>query len=248
MSDTTPILLLTRPSPASERFWADLPGDLKDRLRCVISPLIEISYAPELPDLGEYDGLVATSAQAIAALVAGAAPLPRDMPCYAVGAATAQAARDAGLRAISADGDADALVSQVADLAAGQRVLHLHGTHTRGDVTARLRARGVRAEAAVAYDQRACPLGAEAKQALFGSTPVLVALFSPRTAALFAADYTGTAPLYVACMSAAVAQETMALSPRRVETAPRPTALDMVKVVRSLATDARMVEGDDGQL
>ena len=248
MSETVPILLLTRPRPASERFWADQPGDLRNGLRCVISPLLEIIYAPDLPDLKGYDGLIATSAHAIGALTAGSAALPPDMPCYAVGRATAEAARDAGLRALSAEGDADALVAQVADRAAGQRLLHVHGTHTRGDVAARLQAKGLTVDQVVAYDQGACPLGAEADRALSGQAPVLVPLFSPRTAALFAADYRGTAPLYVACMSAAVAQEIMALSPRRMETALRPTALDMVKVVGSLATDARMVEGKDGQL
>lgn len=248
MSETTPILLLTRPRPASERFWAALPGELRAGLRCVISPLLEIRYAAEVPNLSGYDALIATSAQAIAALTDAAAPLPPGLPCYAVGDATAQAAQKAGLTAISADGDADTLVAMVAQQAAGQRVLHLHGTHTRGDVVAHLRALDVQAESVAVYDQHACPLGAEAKQALSGQAPVLVALFSPRTAALFAADYGGTAPLYVACMSAAVAHEIMALSPRRVETALRPTALDMAKVVGSLATDARMVEGNDGQL
>lgn len=243
MSDVLPILLLTRPRAGSQAFWEMLPQTVQPRLRCLISPLIEITHRTDLPDLRGFDGIIATSAHAIAALTAQNTALSYGMPCYCVGQATARAAQSAGLTAISADGDADALVDLVAARAKGQSLIHLHGAHTRGNVAERLSQVGVQTQSAVVYDQSACALSDSAQAALFGPVPVISALFSPRTAALFAAGYRGTAPLYIAGISAAVAQETLALTPKRVITAQRPTAQDMVQAVERLALDAGMVEG-----
>ncbi|MCB1335344.1 MAG: uroporphyrinogen-III synthase [Roseivivax sp.] len=235
MTDLRPVLLLTRPEDSARTFWDSLPEALRTGCDCVIAPLIGFRPLPAATDLTAYDGLVLTSAQALAALPS---PPPPGMTAYCVGASTARAARRAGLAAVSAEGDAAALVALVAQQAPGARLLHLRGTHARGDVAATLTAAGVPTDEAVVYDQPAIPLTDQARAALDGTAPVVVPLFSPRTAALFAAGHAGKADLYLACMSAAVARETQSLRAKDRAVAPHPDAASMRDTVETLAFEA----------
>ena len=65
--------------------------------------------------------------------------------------------------------------------------LHLAGAHAAGDLIGRLAAAGVPARAAAIYDQVPRPLTAEARDAARRGGIDVLALFSPRTARLFAA-------------------------------------------------------------
>ena len=70
-------------------------------------------------------------------------------------------------------------------------MLHVRGRHAAGDLVAALAARGVPARAAEIYDQRRCPLGAEARGLLARGEVEVLAFFSPRTARLFAGEAKG---------------------------------------------------------
>jgi len=155
-----------------------------------------------LPNLDGIRTLIFTSANGVAAYLA--AQGPKTLPCYTVGDATAHAAQEAGLRATSAGGDAEALIARImADNAPGP-MLHLRGAHARGDIAERLSAQGCPVSQAIVYHQHAQPLSDQAASLLLGDRPVILPLFSPRSATLLA-NATITAPVYVVAMSSNVA-------------------------------------------
>lgn len=178
----TPTLLLTRPAPDSARFAALLP-----EFGAVISPILRIVPAPhDAARLARAEGLVFTSGHAVA--VAGPG---RDRPAFCVGPRTAALARAAGFSVIEGPGDADGLAAVLT--ASGLTLLHPHGRHL---------ARELPVEGMVVYDQVSQPLNAEAAALLAGQGPVILPLFSPRSAALLADAAGGAAaPLWLAAIS-----------------------------------------------
>ena len=240
----TPTLLLTRPAEASDRFAAQLHGILGGAMpRVLTAPLIRVDYAGRLPDMASVAALVFTSANGVRAYVAAGGP--RGLPAWAVGEATAEAARRAGLAPRTAGGDARALVETLTQARPAGRLLHVHGEHARGEVAQKLRAAGLDAEEAVLYRQILLPLTDAAAQALDGAAPVVVPLFSPRTAAQFAAQHRGRAPLLLAAMSAAVAHRVAHLPAARLLQAERPDAPAMLRAVVSLLDHAARLEGPE---
>ena len=199
---TRPVILLTRPEPSSRRMAAILSARFGDGIDLCLSPLMDIVLDARLPDLDGIRTLIFTSANGVAAYVA--AQGPKTLPCYTVGDATAHAAQEAGLRATSAGGDAEALIARIiADKAPGP-MLHLHGAHTRGDIAQRLSALGFPVSQAIVYQQNAQPLSDQATSLLQGTRPVILPLFSPRSAT-FLANATIIAPVYVVAISRNVA-------------------------------------------
>lgn len=235
MPPPEPILLLTRPEAASRRFLQALEGEGLSGVRTIISPLIGIEVTGPLPDLEGVGGAIFTSANGVRAYEALGGPV---LPlCFTVGDATAEAARAAGFVPRSAAGDAAALVARIIDAAPQVPLVHFRATHARGAVAERLRAAGLAAREAVIYDQPAQELSAEAKAALQGDAPVIVPLFSPRSAAQFASGAGGGAPLIVAAMSRDVAAALEALYVTRLEILAQPDALQMRRAVIGLLTE-----------
>jgi uroporphyrinogen-III synthase len=171
----------------------------------------------------------------------------RDLPGFAVGDATAQAARRAGLRVQVAGGDAQALLRHLAAVRPAGPLLHVRGEHARGDVAARLCQTGLETREVVLYRQILLPPNDAARRALRGSAPVVVPLFSPRTAEQFAAQHTGRAPLYIAAMSRAVADKVAHLPVRRLLVAERPDAPAMLNALSTLLDRAARLEGAQGE-
>jgi uroporphyrinogen-III synthase len=199
---TRPVILLTRPEASSRRMAAILAAKFEDKADFCVSPLMDIVPDPRLPDLDGIRTLIFTSANGVAAYVA--AQGPRSLPCYTVGDATAHAAREAGLRAISAGADAETLIARIIEDGASGPMLHLRGAHARGDIAERLSAQGCPVSQAIVYSQNARPLNEEALALLQGTLPVILPLFSPRSAKLMG-DGPVSAPLYVIAMSRNVA-------------------------------------------
>ena len=200
--DLDPLLLLTRPQAQSEDFL-DLCRRGGFDGAALISPVVEILPVAPMPALPP-GMLIFTSGNGVRALGPGQ---PLDgRRAWAVGGATAAAVRAAGAECRVAGGDAKALVAQILAGPDDGPYLHLRGRHARGDVAAQLRAAGRRADEAVVYDQQERPLSAPALAALRGADPVVLPLFSPRSAALVAAAAGQIrAPLHVVALSAAVA-------------------------------------------
>ena len=141
------------------------------------------------------------------------------------------------MRAISAGGNADALVDMLVRIRPQGALLHAHGARTQGNVTTRLRTAGIRAESKKIYEQIPVPLSDAARACLESPKPVLLPLFSPRTA-LLVGNQAGTAiaPLSIAALSQPVAEAWSGPTPRQLVIAERPAAPNMLESIVALWT------------
>lgn len=236
-------LLLTRPREASQRFVDGLAPTIRNRLDIVISPLLEIVPLDEDVCFDGVGGLILTSANGVAAATRVGAPA--EIPCYCIGPETTRAARDVGRDATFLGGNADELVSGLPELQPKLPLLHLSGRHRRGSIAARLTAAGWSTSEKAVYDQRLLPLTMQAVNLLNNDRPIVVPIFSPRTARQFADLHHGRAPLFIAALSRAVAEPLRSLNHRVLEVCEQPDAGTMRSLVEKLIEDARRVEGNE---
>lgn len=232
-------LLLTRPAPQSAEFAAVLEAELPGRFQPIVSPLLAIRPRPAPLELAGLQGLLFTSANGIEQFAALSAE--RGLTAWCVGEMTAAAARRAGFRARSADGAVGDLAALVA---AGHRpgagaFLHLRGTHAAGDLVGMLAALGVPARAAVIYEQAPQPLTEAARALLRAGGIDVVALFSPRTARLFAAAGQGAdwdlSRTVTVALSPAADAALVGLAPGGRRVAATPTRAGMLAELARLA-------------
>ena len=159
-------VLITRPRPEAEGLARRLE---QAGVGCVIEPLLAIRPRPgACLSLEGVQAVLVTSANGARAL-AGAARR-RDVPVYAVGEASAKAARAHGFAAVSsAAGDVEALRRKVVaelDPARG-RLVHVAASRRAGDLAGGLEAAGFTLDHAVLYDAVPAPsLGSTTRQAL----------------------------------------------------------------------------------
>lgn len=205
-----PAFLLTRPMVQSKRFAASLRSRFGSDLSVTISPLIAPRFlTPAFPDL-KPASLIFTSETGVESFVRHPAR-PKDLPllAYCVGDRTAQTAQRVGLKAISANGDAASLVARIRQDKTARPLLHICGAQTRGDIARHLSDAGYDVATLVLYEQEQQQITAAAKTLLLGENPVMVPLFSPRSAALFLAQLSqvgANAPLFFSALSDAVAE------------------------------------------
>lgn len=233
-----PTVLLTRPAPQSRRFAEALAARFGAGLQVEIAPLMTTRpLSPVLP-AGPFAALVLTSEAAAEAAGRLLAKLPLPHRAWCVGERTAIAARLAGFEATPIGGDADALIAGIAARGETGPLLHLRGRESRGEVAKRLSAYGIATAEAIVYAQEALPLSWAARSLLTATNPVILPLFSPRSAALFAAaapDF--IAPLHIAAISPAVAEAAAPLAPIRLLTAGQPDGAAMLDLVAALLCD-----------
>lgn len=198
----------------------------------MISPLTALGAVAPVPDLAPFAGLILSSESAVAVLAAAGQKVT--VPCYCVGQRTAEAVRSLGGKVGAVGQDAAALKRAVIGLAPRGPLLHLRGQHVAGDIATGLFSAGIDTVSLVIYVQTEQPLSAGAMKLLAGSWPVLVPLFSPRSARLFQAQSaTIGAPLWVAAFSAAVSDALKRqVAHRRV--ALRPDAATMLDALDEL--------------
>ena len=125
-------VLVLRPEPGAS---ATVARALELGLDAVAVPLFEVAPIDwQAPDAGSFDGLLLTSANAVRH-GGGEISKLRGLSVYAVGEATAEAARDAGFDiAATGDGGIDRLLESIeADL----KLLHLCGEEVREPLPAR---------------------------------------------------------------------------------------------------------------
>lgn len=245
-------VLITRPEAEA----ASLRARLADRgIAADCAPLLEIRIRRDtaLP-LDGVSGLLFTSANGVRAFAANATR--RDLAVWAVGEASAQAARAAGFGDLhTAGGDVEKLAALVRAQARPQdgALLHVAGSVLAGDLQALLQADGFSVRRAVLYEAAAATaLPAETAAAFAAGQYDAVLFFSPRTAATFArlalaagcAD--GAVSTMAACLSANVAAAVDVLPWRRVAVAaePREAALLALLGIQP-ATDAQNGAGQE---
>lgn len=218
-----PTLILTRPLAQSESFAADIVARWDGPLRIIQSPLMTI--VPVDARFDAPDAVIFTSAYGVAAAVAF--DLAKGLVAWCVGRKTAELARLAGFAPIVGPGDADGLVTDIIAAKPSGSLIHIRGTHSRGDVCARLRQAGLMCDDVVAYDQTELPLAGDAKSALSASDPLIFPLFSPRTAAILAKQGPFAAPIHAVVMSDAVANALGNMCLEGVTRSPRPDGAAM---------------------
>ena len=157
----------------------------------ILSPVSRIVFETAAPDLSPIDALAFTSANGVRALER--LTHDRDWDVFAVGDATALAAREAGFRRVhSASGDLSALIDLIfSELREGVKIAHLSGEAIAGDLCETLCSAGLDCERIIVYRaEPADSLSEEARAALSnGETVVLIhsALGAERFLALAAA-------------------------------------------------------------
>ena len=228
-----PALLLTRPVAPSARFAAEFRARMGQDWPVVIAPLMQTVFSePDLPN-GHFDGIIFTSETA----VRGFARLTddRETPAYCVGARTADAATNAGFSAILGPGDAVGLARQIAQNT-GQRLLYPRGMHVAQDMENLLVSAESETISVVVYAQHPCALTTEAQSLLATGAPVLLPLFSRRSALLFAkAARAPHKALLIAALSPEIAEATTALKPLELRVAARPDGEALLNALADLA-------------
>jgi uroporphyrinogen-III synthase len=147
---------IARPEPGATRTAlrvADLGHDP------LVAPVLAMAATGDAIPAGPFDGLLVTSASAVAALAAWTPRRGDAVPVFCVGGRTAEAAVEAGLSDVrEAQGDAPALSRLVrATLPTGSRLLHLAGADRKAEPAASLIAAGYAVTVHVAYAMNAVP-------------------------------------------------------------------------------------------
>ncbi len=139
------------------------------------------------------------------------------------------------MNAVSAGGDADALVALLVKKRPEGALLHAHGTRTHGDVVARLRTAGIRVESRTVYEQVPMQLTESARECLNEDGPVILPLFSPRSARLVGDEtLTASAPLAVVALSRSVAEAWTGPVPWQIAIAEHPDAPNMLEGIAAV--------------
>jgi uroporphyrinogen-III synthase len=216
-------------------------------VQVVVSPLMQTEWLhPPLPDR-PFHALILTSetgAEAAGHLRATGTLLPETAFC--VGPRTTETARAAGFAAISADGDVHALAALIRAAHPQGPLLHIRGEDVAGNLTETLTNSGLETHSAILYAQRPCPLSPAAFTLLQAEGPVLVPLFSPRSAQILAQALPpeAKAPLWIVAISPAAATEAQTLTPARLAVAPHPDGGNMLQtVLQMLSADANLESG-----
>jgi uroporphyrinogen-III synthase len=233
-------VLVTRPEPDASEFAALCR---ENGLAPVLCPLMKVVFETAKVDLEGVGALAFTSANGVRAYLANSAD--KSPPVFAVGEATAQTAAEAGFSEVkTAGGDVEALAGLIGehrDSFSGE-VLHIAGAARAGDLIAALEAQNIAARRLTLYTMRE----AEAlPPAILSTAAGWVALFSPRTAALFArlVERAGASERFgnmrAACLSDAVAEAAGAMAWRSVDVAGARNAAAMVALMKDLESQTR---------
>jgi uroporphyrinogen-III synthase len=227
-------VLVTRPRAQGEAFARALTDRFGGRVRPVIAPLMAPRFLlPDVPD-GPFAAVIFTSAQAVEAAQGLPATLPRLAFC--VGRSTAAAALRAGFDARSADGDVGDLVAMILAYPPDGRLLYLRGVDTARDLHKILISSDIPILSLQVYLQEAIPFEGESLDLLRQQGPVILPLFSPRSARLFHAARPADvwADLRIVAISAAVADAAAVVPHQAMVIAARPDAAAMLDAVESL--------------
>lgn len=233
-------LLVTRPEEDSAPL-ADALAALGHE--AVMAPLLTIRFLDDTPlPEGAWQALLVTSANGARALGRREDALPLlGLPVFAVGAASADAARAAGFVHVeAAGGDVETLAAHVSEVLVPGKgpLLHVAGSVVAGDLAALLGAKGFGVERAVLYEAAmAQTLPDAAREALEEGRLDGVILYSPRTARAFAslvidagleARVTGLAAY---CLSPAVAAALERLPGLTVKIARQPDQAGLLSIL-----------------
>jgi uroporphyrinogen-III synthase len=199
-----------------------------------VSPILEPVYlSPLLPDL-RFRAVILTS-EAAALAARNLSGLPKLAWC--VGDRTATVARRVGFDAHSANGDASDLFAAILMAAQPGPLLYLHGRETRGGFVQDLISAGIETHSVLAYEQNPRPLTPAALRLIRKTGPVILPIFSPRSAALLVTEWQeadAKAAPHVIALSQSVADSAAALHPASLTIAARPDGDSLLAAIRQM--------------
>ena len=235
-----PVLIITRPEQGAKRFLDQVSAALGHSPETVLSPLLQIVGMPFVvpPAVGT---AIFTSENGVVQAMQGGVPV--NLTAYCVGNQTAATARQFGIDVLGVAQDADALVDQLVAAQPTGPLTHFRGQHVAGDLFGKLGAAGHRVCNVICYDQRSVPLSQSAVSNLHGEKPVVLPLFSPRSATILKQQVVPTAPVWVIAMSGAVASAAGGLCTAGCDIAAKPDLGAMVA-----ATCRRLQALENGRL
>jgi uroporphyrinogen-III synthase len=235
-------VLVTRPQPGATETAARLAALGYEP---ILLPLTEVRWLPvaagDLP--ASADAVVATSANALRHLPPEIARSFAQQPFYAVGKATAAAARRAGFAHVEdGDGDAAALAGAIeAKMPSGSSILYLCGRVRLPDFERKLAEAGMSVAAVETYDTVAAPPSLDALEAAIGPRPIdAILLHSAATAEVLVAALAELAPrlaprVRFICLSARIAAALDQDLPGAISIAAEPTEAALVSELSRLS-------------
>ncbi|GLQ81757.1 uroporphyrinogen III methyltransferase [Mesorhizobium huakuii] len=179
-----PRVLVTRPEPGASRTARRLQ---ETGIQPVVLPLTETVALPADPGFvtGDAIAVAVTSANAVRHASSEVIAALASLPCHAVGAKTAEAARKRGFSSvIEGPGDAEALADSIAAAFPGKAITYLCGRVRFPVFEQRLEAADVRVRAVETYDTLPVPYSDGTILAQLSCQPVdAVLLYSAKAAA-----------------------------------------------------------------
>ncbi|NHK28205.1 uroporphyrinogen-III synthase [Parvularcula flava] len=232
MGKDSRLIAVTRPQPDADVFARQLD---EANLPSLIAPFIDIAFETNT-EIEDASAFAVTSANGVRALARATAD--RSLPVYAVGPASAEAARGAGFCVAGvAESSVDSLAALIAASGEQGPVLHVTGSHQAGDLVAALTAAGISAFRQQLYRAEAVHQMPEALRAGLEEGRVeAVTLFSPRTARLFRELVEGEGlmdtlqDVRLICLSKAVAEALSGLPARAIIAAEQPDARAIIDI------------------
>lgn len=225
MEHAKPTVLLTRPKVQSRAFLTFCETELGKPIPALISPVLTIVPVDATPELDDFKTLIFTSANGVNQI--GPAMAGRDV--VTVGKRTAELAADFGANARMLGENVAGLVSNAGTIQ--PPALICRGRHASADLQAALQGRGTACDEVVLYDQVETPLSDAALALLTGDAPVILPVFSPRSARLLSKQGI-TAPVHVVAISPETAKAWT--GPGQVQIAGSPDARSICLAVGDL--------------
>lgn len=219
-----PMIVITRPKAQADSFAQDLRGVFGAELPVLIAPLMRID--PITPaDVGQPDHVIFTSVNGVAQ--AGRFDLG-GATAWCVGDQTAAAASALGLTVRNAKGTSADLIAMIRAARPVGQIVHLRGAHATGNIAKALTEAGLPCRSVVVYAQVDTDPPPDLLLALKSDRPLIIPVFSPRSAELLPATRPVCAPVTLIAMSEAVARAASDVPVAEVITAKFPDKISMI--------------------
>jgi uroporphyrinogen-III synthase len=230
-----PPVLVTRPLGKAERFAEAIRTRFDLSVKIVVSPVsAPVFLAVEFPTR-RFAGLIFTSETGVAAYKH--LKLSPNLPAWCVGDETAAAARKVGFQTRSAQGNAEKLATLIEATGSAGPFLHFRGQEATGNLAGRLTSAAIETDELIVYAQQSLPLNEDAKLLLSAGLPVVIPIFSPKSADRLsdALSDAGLRPtLWVAAISPAAMSSARALQPARHAIAVKPNSDALLDAISDL--------------
>ena len=229
MKNRQPLLLITRPEAEAQQLVREIRQACPAPVDILLSPLIEIEPIACDVSLEGFSGVIFTSKNGVRC-----APKPKtdnSVLAFCVGARTAEAAQSKGYLTLSANGNATDLIKMILCEDVQGPLIHFRGAHSRGEIAKNLAKAGRNIISQVVYRQNEAGLTKEAMTALAESRPVVVPLYSPRTAQMLVNQGPHPSNVTFVTISQAVADVIAVYDTNGVIVAEHPDGVAMIEAI-----------------